>query len=517
MLERAGTAIAIAAFGLVALAGIWMRPLLPVDETRYLAVAWEMHLGGDWLVPHLNGVVYTHKPPLLFWLIDLTWAAFGVSETAARLVGPAFGMATIAGTAVLARRLWPREPGIGGRAALVLAGFGFFAIYAGLTMFDGLLAFAVLLGVLALVVSDGSRRGWIGFGAALALGGLSKGPVILVHLLPVALAMPLWAGTRAGPMLRGLGLSLAVGVLLIGLWLVPAMLAGGAEYREAVLWTQSAGRISGSFGHGRPWWFFLAMLPLMLWPWIWSGPLWAVLRRLDLRGERGLRLCAIWAGSALVIFSLIEGKQVHYLLPTMPAAALVVARAMGRAPWRARPAALVPALVGAFLLALATGWAPDPHLARQAVPGWGMALAGLLFLALAAAAFRLRGLRLAALGLGFALAMDALFLLSAAGSIQDPAALAAAIAPHDGAGIAVLGRSYQGEFSFAGRLQNPVVAIGDLAAAEAWLAATPGAVLVAPLDRSHPQAEPAEVIAFRNADYGIWTAPSGAAPPVTPP
>ncbi|HMQ94201.1 hypothetical protein, partial [Amaricoccus sp.] len=193
------------------------------------------------------------------------------------------------------------------------------------------------------------------------------------------------------------------------------------------------------------------------------------------------------------------------------------ARAMGRAPWRARAAAVVPALVGAFLLALATGWAPDPNLARQAVPGWGVAVAGLLFLALAAAALRLRGVRLAALGFGFALAADALFLLSAAGSIQDPEPLAAAIAPHDGAGIAVLGRSYQGEFSFAGRLRNPVVAIGDLAAAEAWLAATPGAVLIAPLDRAHPQAEPAEVIAFRDEDYGLWTAPGGAVPPVKQP
>ena len=50
------------------------RPLLPVDETRYLAVAWEMHFGGDSLVPHLNGATYSHKPPLLFWLINLGWA-----------------------------------------------------------------------------------------------------------------------------------------------------------------------------------------------------------------------------------------------------------------------------------------------------------------------------------------------------------------------------------------------------------------------------------------------------------
>ena len=49
------TSAAILGFGLVALLGVLVRPLLPIDETRYLAVAWEMRVTGDWLVPHLNG------------------------------------------------------------------------------------------------------------------------------------------------------------------------------------------------------------------------------------------------------------------------------------------------------------------------------------------------------------------------------------------------------------------------------------------------------------------------------
>ena len=45
-------------------AALALRPLLPIDETRYLTVAWEMWLDGSYLVPHLNGEIYTHKPPL---------------------------------------------------------------------------------------------------------------------------------------------------------------------------------------------------------------------------------------------------------------------------------------------------------------------------------------------------------------------------------------------------------------------------------------------------------------------
>ena len=55
------------------MASIWLRPLWPVDETRYASVAWEMWLRGDFLVPYVNGEPYSHKPPLLFWLIQLGW------------------------------------------------------------------------------------------------------------------------------------------------------------------------------------------------------------------------------------------------------------------------------------------------------------------------------------------------------------------------------------------------------------------------------------------------------------
>jgi 4-amino-4-deoxy-L-arabinose transferase-like glycosyltransferase len=137
--ERHGTTIAIGVFLAVAIAGLAARPLLPVDETRYLAVAWEMGEGGHWLVPRLNGEIYSHKPPLLFWLVNLVWTITGVSEIAGRLVGPAFGAGAIVATAALARRLWPEDAGAGGRAALALAGTLTFTLYAGLTMFDSML------------------------------------------------------------------------------------------------------------------------------------------------------------------------------------------------------------------------------------------------------------------------------------------------------------------------------------------------------------------------------------------
>ena len=95
-----------AGFAPVAL-GLALRPLTPIDETRYLAVAWEMYQSGNWLVPTKNFAVYSDKPPMLFWLVNLVWLVTGVSEFAARMVGPVLGCVALWLTSVLGRRLWP--------------------------------------------------------------------------------------------------------------------------------------------------------------------------------------------------------------------------------------------------------------------------------------------------------------------------------------------------------------------------------------------------------------------------
>ena len=224
-MERHGTAIAVVVFLVVAVAGILARPLLPVDETRYLAVAWEMREGGHWLVPRLNGEIYSHKPPLLFWLINLVWLFTGVSEFAGRLVGPAFGAASIVATAALARRLWPEDARVGGRAALVLAGTLPFTLYAGLTMFDTMLTLATVLGMT--VLARPGPRAWVWLGAALAFGAYAKGPVILIHLVPAALLAPLWTGERWAAAALRLAKAVGVGLVLVGLWL-----GAGAGHRR---------------------------------------------------------------------------------------------------------------------------------------------------------------------------------------------------------------------------------------------------------------------------------------------
>src|SRR5438046_1943984 len=57
--------------GLLVFYGVSERPLTRSSEGRVARVAQEMLDDGDWIVPHLNGVVRLEKPPFSSWLVAL--------------------------------------------------------------------------------------------------------------------------------------------------------------------------------------------------------------------------------------------------------------------------------------------------------------------------------------------------------------------------------------------------------------------------------------------------------------
>src|SRR5688572_6539676 len=131
--ERLSPYLLLAAFVIVSAI---FRPLLPIDETRYLAVAWEMFSKRDFLVPTLNFEPYFQKPPLLFWLIEIAWALLGVSRTAALAVIFLISSLSIYLTQLLAETLFPDNPSIARRVPWLMLGNVVFIIYSSLILFD---------------------------------------------------------------------------------------------------------------------------------------------------------------------------------------------------------------------------------------------------------------------------------------------------------------------------------------------------------------------------------------------
>src|SRR5690606_5076133 len=102
-------------------------------EAQILSAAWEMHLA-DSLLPRLNGVELRADAPLLLWLIRAAWRLFGVSEVAARLVGPLCALGTLLLIGPLARLLWPERSESATLAGILLAGTGGFVAYSAMSL-----------------------------------------------------------------------------------------------------------------------------------------------------------------------------------------------------------------------------------------------------------------------------------------------------------------------------------------------------------------------------------------------
>jgi 4-amino-4-deoxy-L-arabinose transferase-like glycosyltransferase len=357
----AGPALFSAVFCIImAVAGITNRPLFPVDETRYLTVAWEMFSRHDWLLPTLNFEPYHHKPPLLFWIIMSAWSVFGVSQIAAMIVPYLIAFTVCALTIRMTRVMVPDKPRLPFLTIAVMLGSLAFVLYGNLIMFDMLLSIFVVLGITSIWQFSKSGQ-WIYILLfALAVGGgvLSKGPVVLLHLLfPVVLAR-FWIGQRvmswrkwSGAFLSGILAGAAIALS----WAIPAAIAGGPEFTEKIFWGQTAGRVSSSFDHQHPVWWYLPFLPLFGLPWLLHGGIWKGLS--ELKNSPGsasslLRFLACWLIPVFISFSFISGKQVHYLLPLIPGLSLFLALAFDRARDRATPAQALPAILVCAILAL---------------------------------------------------------------------------------------------------------------------------------------------------------------------
>ena len=309
-----------------------IRPLMPIDETRYVGVAWEMWTRGDFWVPYLNGDTYSHKPPLLFWLMQLSWSLFGVNEWTARLISPLFALGSTLLSGSVAQKLWPQRPSIAKNTPFILLGFSFWLIYSTLTMFDMLLAFFVLLAIYSLI-SLAQKATWqplFLLGVAIGGGVLSKGPVVLLHILPVALFAPWWRQTSFDTFhwrswYIKIVIAIFIGAAIALTWAIPAGISGGEDYRHAIFLGQTSGRLVESFAHKLPFWWYVVRLPLLLLPWLLFAPFWQGLRQLSL-SDHGIRFCIAWIVPVFIAFSFVSGKRIHYLLPLMPALALLLGR-----------------------------------------------------------------------------------------------------------------------------------------------------------------------------------------------
>ena len=315
-------------------------------------IARNMLSSGDWVTARLDGVAYLEKPPLIYWMIAISYKVFGVHDWAARIPIALSAIALCFTTAAFGAWAFGRRAGF--YAGLCMSTCVGLFLFTRILVPDVILTLVIALALWAFlrVLEDEEPhpRAWAAvFAASLGTGLLLKSLIAIVF--PVAAIVVYMSGTRqifsarVWKRLRPLS-GLAIILLIAAPWHILATL------RNPPYFSFTMKSVPGEY-HGFFWFFFineqlLRFLNLrsprdyntvprlyfwllnLVWLFPWSVYLPAALklsyRPVDRAGRtRLLALC--WIGFVLVFFT-FSTTQEYYSMPCYPAFALLIGSAM---------------------------------------------------------------------------------------------------------------------------------------------------------------------------------------------
>ena len=315
-------------------------PLIDRDEPRFAEASREMRQNGDFLVPRLNGEYRFDKPPLIYWSQVVAYDFLGDNDFAARLPSVIFAALTATTTLVFATRVF--GPTVGLWAGLIFASSLQTFVHARAAVADMPMLLFFLLATWAgwERLRSPSRFWWWTFYLSLGLGFLAKGPVAL---LPILFA-PLHSLLCRSPFRLRTGSALLGGLVVlvvVAIWGIPAVLVTHGEYIRIGLGKHVLQRsLEPMESHGGPgllgYLLFLPFYPIAslfsFFPWCIFLPL-CVIRLWNQRDWDDNYFIAVVL-LVLIVFTAIETKLPHYVLPAYPALAILVARQIERVQWK---------------------------------------------------------------------------------------------------------------------------------------------------------------------------------------
>lgn len=345
--------------------------LLDETEPLFAEAARQMLVRGDWITPYFNEETRFDKPPLIYWLVAIAYRLFGVNEWSARfpsalsaflLIG--FGFYTLYFYIKKTKKSYQYDqnnpllfhplPWLGaglmafnaetiawGRigvsdmlltACLCSALFAFFLGYA--SREDRTLTVKVLSFELSNQNFKISDVWYLAFYILVALAVLTKGPVGIV--LPVLIIGAFLIYLKQGRIVLKEMRPRRGGLIFLGItlpWYILVTLINGEDYINSFFGYHNLERFTQVVNnHSAPWYFYFIVVLVGFAPFsvylpfaIASTQFWK--RRYWQRQPRiqHLKLFALfWFASIFLFFTIAVTKLPSYVLPLMPAAALLV-------------------------------------------------------------------------------------------------------------------------------------------------------------------------------------------------
>lgn len=294
------------------------------EEAHYAAIARRIVRTGEWLRFEYEGHPYLNKPPLHFWMIALSFLAWGPTEFAVRFPSATFGIGTMLLVYYCGKVLYHRRIGL--VAALITTTTLSTVWNARRAKFDTELGFWMNLALFAFYVAyrgGGRRFGYLCLAfVAMAMGTMVKGPVAV--LLPGVTALALLVITRRSKapreipfLLAGLGIFL----LITG----PYYQSLGGAFNRNFFVGENLTRI---WGGGSPASFYFYAIFTEFFPWsllLPSAGIYLWKSRSRSLGEREL-LLLVWMVGFFLLLSLPAFKGARFLTYLIPPFALLLAR-----------------------------------------------------------------------------------------------------------------------------------------------------------------------------------------------
>lgn len=345
-----------------------IRPLEDPDEGRYAEIPREMIQSGDWVVPHLNGLIYIEKPPLHYWITALGYQVFGEHPWVVRLASVSLGLA---GAALVVFYLMRTAGSVNALAAAAMfASSLLYFVSAQFASLDMTLCF-FLTAALTLFAWSQQQRGkqaarWKMIGCWIAIAGAIMTKGLIGFVIPAATLCIYSMASRDGAIWRHLQLRagmLALLVLCTPWFVLMAYRVPGfnqfffVHEHLARFATDEAQRL-------QPWWYFVVILAAGMAPWTPSLVRACVER---VRNTPAVRkdfdtdlLMLVWSGFILVFFSVSHSKLPGYILPVVPALVIFIARNPRSLRGAGGDTELITAAAGVLLVSLALALAGSP-------------------------------------------------------------------------------------------------------------------------------------------------------------
>jgi len=323
--------------------GLGKTPLWDRDETEYAQSAVEMQSNNEWLIPTLEGQPFIEKPILLFWLVRLSYMAFGVNEFAARFPAALFGVLTCLAAGFLGKTLYGARAGFW--SGMVLSSMILFAGGFRLLLTDPFFVFFTTL-ALAFYARSSLFLSYLFTGLAV----LAKGPI---GLFPAGVFMVYeWAQNRYqldGRVFKSIAGHAACAALSCSIaapWFLYSMSKEKAATTTFFAYDNLARFFQSFEGHSGPAFYYVIVLALGTLPWTFHliaalKKSWRERGSQSLPMQGGDLLLAVWTVVLFVFFSVSATKLPHYMFPVLPALACWIGKLIAEEPQREKSAARI--------------------------------------------------------------------------------------------------------------------------------------------------------------------------------